>query len=225
MTMNELLMFVILPSALVQALGCSSGRVVMDQSTLSTIEANDASALVEGCGSNPTVGIAYCRVMEGSPTDQKIYFLAPPAKCNRDNCAFIKVWDNQGNLVFGAPVPKGDTKIGVTWKTLLSQGAGGTATLATVPGQPVPVTDLFDLSQRGFWSWNLQVYYLDPNGREHLSQAQGDILLRIYKKAYTPLQEVSNDPNFVWAWGDTFNGVNYLFESTSSLRSYVGLKQ
>lgn len=217
--------------------GCSTGRVPLDPVTSSTVGAGDATAMVQGCGNNPAVGIAYCRVSEGKSSDEMLYFIAPPADCNRSACAYLKVWNNQGDLVFGGPFEKGKTRLGVSWTALLSQAP----TVHLVQGAPAPVgpgtglvvqsalvtppvSHTFDRTQRGFWSWNLKVYWNDPKGLEHESQAQGDIVLRVYDKGYTPLHAVMDDPAFVWSWNDQFGGSDFNFKSTASLRSFVGPK-
>lgn len=217
--------------------GCSTGRVPLDPVTQSTVSAGDSSAMVQGCGNNPAVGIAYCRMTEGKSSDEILYFIAPPADCNRSACAYLKVWNNQGDLVFGAPFEKGKTRLGVSWSALLSQAPVvprasetpapvGPETGAVVQSDLVtsPISHTFDRTQRGFWSWNLKVYWMDPKGLEHESQAQGDIVLRVYDKAYVPLHTVTDDPAFVWSWNDRFGGADYRFKSTSSLRSFVGSK-
>lgn len=240
-------LWLILTLSAIYLSGCATQKVSpLDTVTESAVSSNDATAIVQGCGNPPAVGIAYCRIVEGRPTDEKIFFYAPPTQCNREHCAFIKVFDNQGNVVFGAPFEKGQTKLGVSWKVLLGQEAADNAVEEVVaPGKnenpitiPIPIggdktsytkskvkadpKNTFDISQRGFWSWNLQTFFIGPDGKERQAQAQGDIVLRIYKKKYLPLQEVSNDPSFVFTWNDTWNQRTFNFKSTSGLRSYVG---
>lgn len=207
--------------------GCATGKVATDTVTKSTVVDGDATAMVQGCGNQPVVGFAYCRKQEGDSTDDVITFIGPPSKCARETCVFIKVFNNQGDLVFGAPIPKDQTQLTVTWRQLLDQPKDKGVVLKNdgTPVVPSQNLDVFSLSQRGFWSWNLQVYFIGEDGRERQSQAQGDIVLRIYKKSYTPLHEVSNDPNFIWEWQMPYLGLPWDFKMTSSLRSYVGLHE
>lgn len=205
------------------SVGCTTGRVLPDTNTTSTVVANDATAMVQGCGNPPAVGIAYCRIAAGTSTDDTIYFVAPPADCKRDACAFLKVFDNTGALIFGAPFQKGETTLGVSWDVLLNlkQNVTSVPNVANVASVAAP--HVFDKSMRGFWSWNIQVYWLDTQGQERSTQAQGDIVLRVYDKTYVPLQAVLDDPNFVWSWQTLWNQKKYNYRATSSLRAYVGL--
>lgn len=207
--------------------GCATGRVAQDAVTESAVANNDSTAIIQGCGSQPSVGFAWCRKQEGDSTDDTLTFLAPPAKCNRPNCAFIKIFDNQGDLVYGEPFPKEGSRLDVKWMTILSQKKDkiviqkNDGAPLTPPSQSV---DVFNLSQRGFWSWNLEVYYIGEDGRERSSKAQGDIVLRVYKKNYVPLHAVSDDPNFSWEWTEkNLFSADWDVKYTSSLRAYVGI--
>jgi hypothetical protein len=179
---------------------CAAGkkRVQLDSNTASSIVDGDATVVIVGCDRKPNVGFAFCRVGEGDNSGHFIAFVAPAVKCDREECAFFKVWNSQGSLVWGGSIPKGGTSIRVDWKTLLGR-------------------DKFEAFDRGFWTVNETLYWIDPDGRERQSTAQGDILLRVHKKSYLPLNNVAEDANYVW------EGVegNYLFKFTSSLRSYV----
>lgn len=197
------------------ALGCARGRVTPDLVSESSAMDNDATVVIQGCGNQPIVGFTYCRVAEGDSTDDKIYFLGPPSRCQREACVFMKVYDNQGTQVWGGSVPRGKTQIGVSWRELLSQSQGLENTQTSQA--------YFDLSHRGFWSVNQLVYWRDKDGNERQSQAQGDIVLRIYKQSYTPLQEIADDPNFVWKYFMSYQKKDYLIKTTSSLRSYVAV--
>jgi hypothetical protein len=181
------------------ACAASRGRVQPDPVTASTVLDGDATGLVEGCGNQPIVGFTYCRAQEGTAANQSIWFIGPPAKCEQaEACVFIKVWDGQGQLVWGGSIPKGQTRVGVPWVKLLSG----------------PV---FELAHRGFWTWNMQVYWLDPEGKERVATSQGDIVVRVYRKGYLPLNEVASDPNFVWSWYDG----KCEYRLTAGLRAYV----
>lgn len=182
---------------------CASGKKirVVDPVTDSTVVSGDASAIIVGCDNHPAVGFAYCRKMEGDNAGQSISFIGPPSKCEqKDSCVFLKVWNNAGNLVWGGSIPKGETKVSVTWKQLLS-------------------SETFDLANRGFWTLNETVYWIDPDGKERQSVAQADIVLRVYKKGYLPLNAVKDDPSFVWTWSEG----GFIFKITSALRSFVGV--
>lgn len=183
---------------------CAGGkhRVRLDTNTRSTVLDGDATGIIEGCGNQPIVGFTYCRQQEGDNAGTSLSFVGPPAKCDEkihpDGCVFIKVWDNQSNLVGGGMIPKKETRLNIPWSKLLS-------------------SPHFQLGSRGFWTWNVQVYFLDPDGREQVSNAQGDIILRVYRKGYLPLHQVEDDPNFVWEWLDG----DFLYKMTSGLRAFV----
>jgi hypothetical protein len=180
------------------ACAMSRGRVALDPVTRSTILDGDATVVIVGCDQTPAIGFAYCRMQEGQTSDQSLGFIVPPSKCHQQECSYIKIWDHSGKLIWGGAPPKGQTRIEVSWKTLLS-GLN------------------FEVNHRGFWTVNLTVYWLDKDGNERQSVAQGDIVLRVYRKGYLPLNRVSDDPHFVW----DFNEGSCRYQMTSSLRTYL----
>jgi hypothetical protein len=193
--------FILLFSLLLSNTGCAMGRgrVATDPVTQSTVLDGDATSLIEGCGNQPIVGFTYCRMEEGSTSDQTLWFIGPPAKCDqKEACVYIKVWNNQGVLVWGGSIPKGNTRVGVSWTTLLS-------------------APQFQVNNRGFFTFNTQVFWKDLDGKERVSTSQGDIILRVYRHGYLPLNEVVSDSNFVWTWTEG----SYLYRMTSSLRAFV----
>lgn len=182
-------------------ISCAAAKKVkrLDTNTASTVLDGDATGIVEGCGNQPIIGFTYCRVTEGDNASQSIYFMGPPARCDRkEGCVFIKLWNNSGQLVWGDVIPKGSTRVGVPWKVLLS-------------------SPTFEIGHRGFWTWNTEVYFKGPDGRERVSKSQGDIVLRAYRKGYAPLHNVEFDPSFVWSWTEG----DYLYKMTSGLRAFV----
>jgi hypothetical protein len=179
-------------------------RVALDPVTPSTILEGDATGLVEGCGAQPIVGFTYCRIIEGTAADKSITFIGPPAKCGREACVYFKVYNNQGVLVAGPSIPKGQTRVTVPWGKLLACPDSGAC--------------VFPLNMRGFWSFTTQVFYIGPDGRERDAVSTGDIVLRVFKTGYTPLNAVEADPAFVWEWSEG----GYLYKVTSGLRAYVG---
>lgn len=204
-TSDSKLTLKLLPLFLIFALpsvACAFGpkRVKADPVTRSTLLDGDVTGIVEGCGHQPIVGFTYCRKMEGDASDQTISFIGPPSQCDqKDACVFIKVWNNEGDLVWGGSIPKKMTRIAVSWTTLLS-------------------SPLFQIDSRGIWTYNIQVFYKDEHGREISSISQGDILLRVFRTGYMPLDQVEDDPNYVWNWVDQ----GYVYKMTSGLRAYVG---
>ena len=64
----------------------------------------------------------------------------------------------------------------------------------------------------------MEVFWIDKEGRGRNSVAQGDVLLRVFRAGYIPLENVREDPNYVWKWHD--NG--YTYRMTTGLRAFVG---
>lgn len=200
--MKLLILLSVLSSLLFSLPACAFGpkrkTVAVDVVTQSTAKDGDATGLAEGCGQQPSPLGMFCRLVEGDVVEKSIFFIGPPADCARAACVFVKVWNNQGQLIAGVEIPKGQTRVGVTWEKLL--------------GRKVVALD-----DRGTWSFNTTVYYLDPDKRERESTSQGDIVLRVFRKGYVPLSSVESDPNFVWTWTD--NGM--LYKMTSGLRAFA----
>lgn len=179
---------------------CAAGRarVPIDPITDGSLLDGDVTSLVEGCGNQPAVGFTYCRVQEGQAADQSLWFLGPPAQCDQpESCVFIKVWSSGGQLIWGTSIPKGQTRIEVPWKLLLGR-------------------DKFERADRGFWTFNTEVFFKDQDGRERFAKSQGDIVLRVYRAGYLPLNAIESDPAFLWSWIDG----KCSFKMTSGLRTF-----
>lgn len=182
-----------------QAHAFGSKRVAADPNTTSTLLDGDATGIVEGCGQQPSTLGMFCRQQEGDASNKSVWFIGPPAKCNKDEaCVFIKIWNAQGQLVWGGSIPKSQTRIEVPWSTLLGR-------------------QTFELGDRGFWTFNTQVFWVDQDGKDRESLSQGDIVLRVFKKTYQPLHAVLDDPNFVWTWEDG----SFQYKMTSGLRASI----
>lgn len=176
----------------------TSGSVAPDPVTESTITDGDATGLAEGCGQQPSPLGMFCRLVEGEVAPKSIFFIGPPAECDRDACVYIKVWNGQGQIVYGGSIPKGKTRVEVPWKTLLGR-------------------DTVQINDRGLWTFNTTVYSKDLDGREKMAVSQGDIILRVFRSGYVPLNAVEDDPAFVWSWTES----GYLYKMTAGLRAFV----
>lgn len=174
-------------------------RVAIDPVTTSTVIDGDATSIIEGCGNQPFVGGTFCRQVEGDAADKSLWLIGPPAKCNDAQCVFFKVFDTQGNLVFGGALDHGKTRLEVPWKDLLKR-------------------DKFEMGDRGFWVVRTTVFWIDDQGHQHQSDSTADIVLRVYRASYLPLNQVAEDPSFVWTWIDG----EQEYKMTSSLRAYTG---
>lgn len=173
-----------------------SKRVPVDAITMS--ETGDVTSIVEGCGNQPFVGGTFCRVEEGAKTSAVISLIGPPAKCDRDECVFFKIFDTHGQLIYGQALPKGKTRLDVSWKDIIKR-------------------DTFEMADRGTWFIRTTVFWIDIEGHEHESNSTGDIVLKVFRQAYLPLNQVENDQNFVWQWVDN----NHIYKMTSSLRAFT----
>lgn len=175
-------------------------HITPDTNTDSSLVDGDATSLIEGCGQQPSPLGAFCRMEEGQVLDARaLAFIGPPAQCDREACVYIKVWDPQGKLLWGDSIKKGQTRVSVKWPVLLGR-------------------DTVQAGDRGLYNWNTDVYWKDVDGKEHLTRSQGDLLLRVFKKGYLPLDQVRSDANFAWVWTEG----GYIYKVTTGLRAFVG---
>lgn len=174
-----------------------SAHISPDSVVDSPIAEGDSTAIIMDCDGRPNVGFAYCRVQEGDSTGKNLTFVVPPAKCAREHCVYLEVW-TQGHLVWSSASLKDETSMTVSWRELTGRAE-------------------FIIGDRGNWTVNEVVYWTDSDGNERQSRAQGDIVLRVFKKNYTPLHNSSEDPNYAWVFSDG----RFQYKITSSLRSTV----
>ncbi len=160
---------------------CAQGPIKEDKE-MSAIEGGDFTGLIltegVGCANKIVPGFSYCRKTEGDASLDMIYFVGPVTNCRRSACVEFKVFRN-GEVVTGGEIPKKEFRKGVKWSELLKR-------------------DTFQFGDAGFWSYTYRIYWLDGQGREVVSVAMGEIRLRVLKKDYTPLHNVSGDSNFHW---------------------------
>jgi hypothetical protein len=170
---------------------------------MAAAEAGDYTALIEGCGNQLVQGYTYCRVREGDPTSGKIKIVVPPTQCKRpDACAFYKIYFPDGSPSIGGAIPKGETSAEIMWSDIAKK-------------------PIFSVGDRGFWPFTTEIYWLDPDGNERMTFAEGEMRMRVYRKEYEPLNQVQMDSNFVWMWEE--KGV--FVKSTTGARSYVSKKK
>lgn len=178
---------------------CTS--IKLDPSVPSSL-ANDLTALVDGselqgCGTQLQSGLLFCRVSEGQAVTEKIYFVAPPVKCKRDDaCVFIKVYFPNGEPALEVAIPKGQTEIGIPWQDIIK-------------------AESFKKDQRGFWGFKRKMYFT-IDGVDHENIDEGLIYLRVI--SYESLHESKDNPYFVW----TFESRGSVVKMTTSGRTYVG---
>ncbi len=156
--------------------------VKLDSSLYAAFEANDKTGLIEGCGQQVISGFTYCRKKEGEIAGDSLWFIGPPLKCNGEKpCITFKIFDDQGQLVGDGAIPQGQTRVEVTWKSLLKRGT-------------------FEIADRGVWGFVYRARWNDPDGSERFTITDGEIVLRVYKREYLPLHEAPNDENLVLDW-------------------------
>ncbi len=194
-------LILLLSSILVLGISHCNVPIVIDD-TMSPLEAGDPTALIEGCGNQLVSGYTYCRVREGDNTGLKLTIVAPITECKKtDGCAYYKIYFPTGEPTLGGVIPKGQSSVSIFWSELTKKTT-------------------FDVGDRGFWPVLVDIFWLDKDGNERRSTTEGEIRLRVYRSSYTPLHEISNDPNFAWE----FHYGKIPVKVTTNLRAYVGKK-
>jgi hypothetical protein len=159
--------------------GC--GRVRPDASAYAA-DANDATVIIEGCGSQPVVGYTYCRMPEGQDaTALTLTLHSPPKiKCVTEPCVSFTIFYPDGTPSLSVPA----SLTGMTtlkWSELVKRGT-------------------FQVNDRGFWPVIMEWKYLDLDGVERSSIAEGEIRMRVLKRSYVPLHTATSSPEFAWNW-------------------------
>lgn len=171
---------------------CSNTLVRPDISPLSAAEANDKTVIIEGCGSQPVSGYAYCRMREGAETVGSFTLIAPPTQCLDDkSCVSFQILFPDGSPSVGFQVPKGMVRQPVSWRELTKTAA-------------------FQKNQRGFWPVIMRWKWVsEADKREYESFAEGEIRLRVLAKDYLPLNEIHEDASFAWRWTEADKTIQY----------------
>lgn len=169
---------------------------------MSTIEAGDKTALIQGCGNQLIAGYTYCRKLEGDNTNEKISFVIPSLKCESkdDECASLTIFFPDGTPSYGYIFKKGETVHRVNWSELTKKSS-------------------FDVEDRGFWPYIYRMKFIADDGRERETVTEGEIRLRVLRKSYISLSNIKEDINFVWK----FNFDNTDVKITNMRENYVDL--
>ena len=178
---------------------CSKYAVHIDTSPVFAQEANDATVIIEGCGSQPVVGYTYCRVREGDPTSGTLRLAIPPTACQKASCAQVTVFFPDGTPSLGFAVPRGVTHLDLEWKQMVKRPT-------------------FEKLDRGFWPILLEWWWIDADGNEHRSVAEGEIRMRVIGTSYVPLHEVEESNEYAWRWQDE----NGRYRMTTAGRAWSG---
>lgn len=178
---------------------CSKG-LHLDES-MAAIEAGDYTALVQGCGNQLVPGYTYCRKTEGEIANDSLIFVGPSNIVCSDNesCIHIKIFFPDQTPALGVAIPKGKSQIVVPWQDILKKST-------------------YEITDRGFWPFIYSMKFMDDKGQEQETRTEGEIRMRVLRKSYIPLNDVSSDSNFVWKW--KFGSVPV--RMTTGGRTYVG---
>lgn len=180
------------------ASSCSTAKLMPD-SAIAAMDGGDATVIIEGCGSQPVVGYTYCRVGEGDTSLQSVRLHVPPAQCGQAPCVTWKVFFPNGEPTLGGSVPQGQTSVEISWRDLVKK-------------------ERFSIGDRGFWPILLEVHWVDRDGRERTSFAEGELRLRVMRQGYLPLHEVREDRAYSWQWASA----GFVFKSTTGMRAFAG---
>lgn len=175
---------------------CSRG--IKPDLAMAAVEGGDYTVLIEGCGNQVISGFTYCRMTEGDASSQVLTLIIPPAVCAQEACVFFKVFYPDSNISYGGSIPRGQTRVSIPWKDLIKK-------------------EKFEVGDRGIWGVRVEAHWVDTDGRERISVADGEIRMRVLRKEYQSLLNVKDDPNFVWDWTD--NG--RLIKATTGMRVYL----
>ena len=69
-----------------------------------------------------------------------------------------------------------------------------------IPWKKLLNREHFTVGDRGFWPFTYEIKWVDQDGKPRRTMAEGEIRLRVLRKEYIPLTNVSEDPAFVWKW-------------------------
>lgn len=201
MIMRKAIIGGLLYGAVASLVSCVDPRLKPDESMLA-FQAKDHTVFIEGCGNQSIVGFTYCRKKAGDASNDSIYLHVPPALCGPEDtspCVRYEIYYPNGEPSFGKEVPRGTTKVQIPWAQLIKRNE-------------------FSKGDRGNWSMNVWVKWIDQDEREQESLLNGEIILRVYDADYTPLDAIDGNPNFVWTWVDDGN----VFKMTTAGRAYTG---
>lgn len=177
---------------------CKTSPTVVD-SSMSAMASGDATALISGCGSQPIVGYAYCRVGEGAATNQQaVTFYGPPASCKEGPCTSILIFSPTGDPTYSVSIARDKTAVSVPLSDLTHKPA-------------------FEKLDRGYWPFVTKTRWTDDQGLEHETTQEGEIRLRVLSASYVPLNEAKDNPAFGWEWVDA----GHTFKMSTAGRAHV----
>jgi len=164
-----------------------------------TQQAGDATVIIEG-SQPPPVGFHFLRFQEGDVAAGSVFLQVPPAQCRPEggSCVEYAIRRPSGEVI-GGQVPRGQTRVTIPVRELFGSGT-------------------VNLGHRGPFFVLLTVNWIDTDGRDRVSRAEGIIEVRVVRQGYQSLHATPGARDFAWQW--TASGVNY--RMTTALRAYAG---
>ena len=184
---------------------CASGGLHPDEALAAlgvrdAQQAGDATVILEG-DSAPPVGFHFIRVQQGSVARGHITMQAPPAQCRPEGASCVSwTFIRPDGSEFGGAVPRGQTRV------------------------QIPLVQVFDsttaeLGSRGMNSILLTVKWVDDQGRDRESRAEGVVDIRVVRNGYQSLHETPTSREYAWEWTDS----GRVYRMTTGLRAYAGV--
>lgn len=162
-------------------------------------QAGDATVIIEGT-SPPPVGFHYIRMQQGQVAQGSVFLQVPPAECRPEkaNCVSWLVIRPDGTE-FGNEVPRKQTRVEIPLRQLFNSNTA-------------------ELGSRGPFGVMLTVKWVDKDGRDRESRAEGEIYVRVVRNGYRTLHSTPKSSDFVWEWA----AGTMIYRMTSGLRAYAG---
>lgn len=179
-------------------------EVMAQQSLRDATQAGDTTLIVSGCGHQPIQGFTYCRVPEGDATAGfRVSIHMPLAQCMPEDrggpraCITLYVLGPNG-FETSFDVPRGTLVLEKTLGELLG-------------------TQTFTRFDRGLVNLLAEIRWVDPEGNQRVSYAEGEVRVRVMARSYDTQKNLRFSENVVWRWQKD----NAQFEMTSGTRSRV----
>lgn len=185
---------------------CASGGLRPDEAMAQlgvrdTQQAGDATVVIEG-DQPPPVGFHFLRFQQGEIATGSVALVVPPAQCRPEGarCVHWAIRRPDGQVI-GDDVPRGQVRVVIAVRDLF-----GSATA--------------ELGHRGPFFVLLTVKWVDEQGNDRESRAEGIIEVRVVSQGYQSLNQTPSSREFAWDWID--QGRNY--RMTTALRAYAGMR-
>lgn len=177
--------------------GLRQDLAMADLGVRDSMAAGDTAVIISGCGNQPIVGYTYCRITEGLVIDKIIKVHVPPAQCRPEGQSCVRVtFRTPDGRELSKNVPRGTTEASFSFLELMGH------TTAVV-------------GDRGFYPVVMEVNWVDEQGRDRTSAAEGELRVRVLRSGYESLVERAGDASVAWRW--SVDG--FVLEMTTALRA------